>query len=287
MTQRVLVTDLDNTLWDWFAAWHGSFTAMLQELIRQTGIPQTRLEQEMRVVHRRHGTTEYTHLLDELPSLREAAGSIEPWRAFPGAIDALRSERRRLTKLYPGVLETLNTLRRAGYRIVGYTESLAYWTEWRIRRTELDGIIDVLYSAPDHDHPRDQSLHGIRSRPDDFYGLKNTTHNHVPRGVLKPNAEVLLEILRGVGAAPQDAYYIGDSLMKDIAMAQSANVTDIHAAYGESQRSADYELLRAVTHWTDEDVAREKEITAQAGLVVPTHVCQNRFSELLAFLPLD
>src|SRR3954451_13228899 len=36
---RLLVADLDNTVWDWFAAWHASFSAMLDHLIEISGVP--------------------------------------------------------------------------------------------------------------------------------------------------------------------------------------------------------------------------------------------------------
>ncbi|MGD8214475.1 HAD family hydrolase [Aestuariimicrobium sp. Y1814] len=283
---RLLVTDLDNTLWDWFEAWHGSFSAMLFELVQATGIPQEVLEDEIRTVHRKYHTTEYSNLLNELPSLQKVATTQEPWRSFPRALEALRSERRRLTKLYPGVLETLTTLRSSGYRIAAYTESLAYWTEWRIRRTGLDGIIDVLYSAPDHHMPDGVSATDLRSRPSTYYGLRATEHRHVERGVLKPNVGVLEGIVRDLHTEKSNTVYIGDSLMKDIAMAQAAGVPDVHAKYGEVQHHPGYELLRRVTHWTEEDVERERLLAKQREIVVPTSVCQDRFDEILSHLPL-
>ena len=103
--KRVLVTDLDNTLWDWFSAWHASFSAMLEALEEDSGVPRSVLESEIRVLHQKYATTEYSNLLSEVPSLLDAAGGVEPWRAFPRAVEALRRERRERTRPYPGVLE--------------------------------------------------------------------------------------------------------------------------------------------------------------------------------------
>ena len=36
---RLLVTDLDNTLYDWFDIWHSSFSALLEEVARISGLP--------------------------------------------------------------------------------------------------------------------------------------------------------------------------------------------------------------------------------------------------------
>ena len=284
--KRVLVTDLDNTLWDWFAAWHASFSGMLDALVEDSGVPRRVLEAEIKALHQQYGTTEYSNLLSEVPSLIEAAHGAEPWKAFPRAVEVLREERRAHTSLYPGVREALTLIKASGTSVVAYTESLAYWTTWRIRRTGLDGVIDVLYSAPDHDLPRGKSFEGMRSQPNAQYGLQQTRHEHVPRGVLKPNAEVLLSILADLDLTAADAVYIGDSLMKDIAMAQAAGVADVHARYGEAQNQSGYDLLRRVTHWSDEDVARERALATNAQ-VLPTHTCPSRFAEVLPVLGLD
>lgn len=285
---RVLVTDLDNTLWDWFAAWYASFSSMLQVLVEDSGVPRDVLEDEMRDLHRKYGTTEYSNLLSEVPSLIEAAEGVEPWRAYPRAVDALRRERRSNTRLYPSVRDSLLRIKAAGIPVIAYTESLAYWTIWRIKKTGLDGVIDVLYSAPDHDLPRGQSFEEMRmpSRPDSHYALQNARHEHVPRGVTKPDAEVLLSILAAQGAEPSEAVYIGDSLMKDIAMAQAAGVTDVHAKYGEVLGEPGYDLLRRVTHWSDQDVARERALASSAQ-VRPSHTCVHQFAEVLPVLGLD
>lgn len=284
--KRVLVTDLDNTLWDWFSAWHASFSAMLEALEEDSGVPRSVLESEIRVLHQKYGTTEYSNLLSEVPSLLDAAGGVEPWRAFPRAVEALRRERRERTRPYPGVLESLSALKSAGISVIAYTESLAYWTMWRIKRTGLDGIIDVLYSAPDHDLPKGKSFERMRSQPEEAYALERTEHQHVPRGILKPNAQVLLTILDSAGFKPQEAVYIGDSLMKDVAMAQEAHVTDVHALYGEVQQHPGYDLLRRVTHWTDEDVERERTYVGVARPITATHTCRSEFAEVLPILGL-
>ena len=284
--KRVLVTDLDNTLWDWFAAWHASFSGMLDALVEDSGVPRPVLEAEIKALHRRYGTTEYSNLLSEVPSLIAAAQGVEPWEAFPRPVEILRKERRAHTALYPGVMDALVQIKAAGIDVVAYTESLAYWTTWRIRKTQLDGVIDVLYSAPDHDLPRGKSFEEMRSQPDSHYGLLHTRHEHVPRGVLKPNAEVLLSILDDLNLTATDAVYIGDSLMKDIAMAQAAGVADVHAHYGEVQTEPGYDLLRRVTHWSSEDVERERALAANAQ-VIPTHICTSTFAEVLPVLGLD
>lgn len=277
--KTLLVTDLDNTLWDWFEAWHASFSAMLKALEEATGLDQATLEGEIRCIHQARGTSEYSYLLNEVPSLIEAARPEKPMVAFDPALHRLYSERSRHTRLYDGVLQTLKTLKSQGVRVVAYTESVAYWTEWRIKHTGLDGVLDVLYSAPDHDLPSGVSVDDLRLRAPENYGLKHTSHRHVPRGAIKPNPSILRSILADMDTSPSQAVYVGDSLMKDIAMAQSVGVLDVHARYGEPQARTDYALLQRVSHWPDKDVTREQNLR-RTNEVVPTLTIDG-FAEIL------
>lgn len=275
----LLVTDLDNTVWDWFDVWYRSFNALLDSLTEMTGIPRDVLEQEIRAVHQRRHTSEYSYLVNEVPSLISAAGKRLPSDVFDAAIHRQNSERLHAMRLYEGVIETILFLRDRGVMIAAYTESVAYWTEWRIRKTGLDGLIDVLYSAEDHDFPAGVSVDDIRMSADSEYGLRLTKHIRLPLGVLKPNREILRSIIAHCGRTPAETVYVGDSIMKDVAMAQEVGAVDVWAKYGAVQHRAEYELLRRVTHWSTEDVEREKEI-AKRPPVTPTFTLDSRFEEI-------
>ena len=182
-------------------------------------------------------------------------------------------------KVYPSVRETLLTLKDKGVLIVAYTESLAFYSKFRIKRLGLDGVIDFLYSAEDHRFPDGIRPEDIRSLPQSEYECESTIHRHTPLGEIKPNPQLLLDIIKDIGAEPDDCIYVGDSLHKDIKMAQDANVHDVLAEYGIAHRTKEYELLRSVTHWTNEDVQREKELTEVH--VTPTYKIKSYFCELL------
>lgn len=75
---------------------------------------------------------------------------------------------------------------------------------------------------------------------------------------------------------------MGDSLFKDVPMAQDCGVLDFFAEYGKAQHREEYELLRRVTHWTDADVQRERELYQRP--VQATITLTRGFSELLEYV---
>lgn len=284
----LLITDLDNTLWNWFDAWHASFSALLDGLVATSGLDRALLEEEIRAVHQARGTTEYSNLLNEVPSLKAFAAERDCFHVFDDALHAQNRKRKESTSLYPGVLETLQTLKRHDVRVVAYTESGAYWTEWRINHTELDGVIDVVYSSPDHDIAAGVDIGDLRTgRYERRYGLSSTQHHHVPTGATKPNTAILSSILESEGRTADQAAYLGDSLMKDIAMAQAAGVYDIHAAYGQVLNNPDYDLLRRVTHWTSADVERERALHEGVQTITPSFTCSESIRQILPIFSID
>lgn len=122
-SKSVVVTDVDNTLLDWVSLWHATFSAMLERLIAKSGADRETLLDEIKAVHHEHGTSEYAFLIEELPSLRKAAGDVPPAQYFEDAIAEYGRVRTRELRLYPGVMDSLVELRRRGVLIIAYTES--------------------------------------------------------------------------------------------------------------------------------------------------------------------
>ena len=277
----VLVTDMDNTLFDWLGMWQAAFGAMLEHLMADSGVPRATLEAEFFAIHQRHGTTEYAFAIQELPSLRarHAPDAEDLPGRYAAAIDAYRVMRRRTLALYPGVRETLRAVRAAGALVIAYTESRAYYADYRVRTLELDGALDYLYSLPDHALPEGVTASQIRRYPPEHYRLRSTVARHTREGTWKPDASVLRDILSDVGAEPAAAVYVGDSLIKDVTMAQAAGVLDVFARYGDVRSRPGYGLLRRVTHWSPAMLARSEGI--READVRPTHVLGDGFAELL------
>lgn len=276
-TVSLLITDVDNTLFDWLGVWHASFGAMINRIAQASAIPREQLEREFRQIHQRYGTVEYGFSIEQLPCLQKKYPNDDLRERFSDAIDAYRSERDRYLRLYPGVEDTLKRIRSSGTKVVAYTESPWYITGYRIRGLGLDGSFDRVYSPPEPETPRNRTDLPERY-PREVYGLMQTLHRTTAPGELKPNPRVLLEIIADMGGDVRGTAYVGDSLVRDVAMAQAAGVIDVYAAYGAAPSRPEYDLLTRVSHWTDEQIARDRELRRQ---VTPTYVLNQSFGEVL------
>jgi phosphoglycolate phosphatase-like HAD superfamily hydrolase len=276
--KQILITDLDNTLFDWVEIWGRSFSAMFNEIVSISGVEAEQLKKEIRGVHRKHGTSEYSFLIEEIPSLARKYPGQDLTKVFAPAISAYREARRQSLSLYEGVASSLLQIKGAGALVVGYTESMAFYSNYRIRRLGLDGVLDIIYSPADHDLPEGLSEQDLRKYPAQKYLFKHTHHRHTPKGELKPNPDILREIIGSLGASKEQCVYVGDSLVKDVAMAMDAGVEHAWAKYGLAQGRPEYQLLREVTHWTDADVEREKRIGARD--VTPDLILDKSFGQI-------
>lgn len=256
-----VITDLEDTIWNWLEMWHNSFTPYLERIVRDTSIDIEVLKAEFKTLHQRYGTTEMSFAYKELPSITEVFYPLFETTPTGGKniLHEYNSNKKNNLRLYDGVLETLKYIKSKGAIIVAFTESSVFFTKYRIKHLNLDGIIDVIYSPEGYNIPDSVYKH----YDDDFWNPKLTKIKSLPKDTRKPNAEILWTILNDFGADKESSIYIGDKLDRDILMAQQAGVTNVYAEYGHVIDGAKYSLLVDVTHWTDEDVIRERNFKNQ------------------------
>jgi FMN phosphatase YigB (HAD superfamily) len=97
MSASVVLTDLDNTLYDWVDIWYKSFKAMLDQLVEESGVSGETLVKDFKQIHEKHGTSEYALAIEELPSLKAKSAEADWATRFEVAIRATdpRARRRR------------------------------------------------------------------------------------------------------------------------------------------------------------------------------------------------
>lgn len=267
MYQKLLITDLDNTLYDWVSFFAPSFRSMVRELTALLDVREEMLLSEFKAVHQHFGNSEQPFAVLELPSIKQRLGSSsrqEILQRIDPALHRFNSTRKQTLALYEGVSETLAEIQSAGVKIVGHTEAILANAYWRLRSLSVDRFFNRLYTLEGRD-----AIHVVPDSrwvdpPEGFVTV-------VPRQDRKPNPQLLADICRKEGADLASTYYVGDSLVRDVAMARQAGVTAIWARYGTKYDLEHWHYLVKVTHWTDEDVQREKALKAKFADVTPDY----------------
>lgn len=254
-----VIFDVDNTLYDFTAFYRPAFEALLEKISDKSGIDQEDLKKEFRAIHQREGTSEFVFSIQDLPSLQKLHPGEDIAEIYADAIHAFRKARKQNLKLYDGVKETLEKLKDSGTRIIAYTESPGYHAMSRLKKLGLDGIIDRVYSMPDHEMPQGVKLEDLRLYDKSNYAFAKTEMRHTTPGVLKPNPETLEGIVAELNIDADEILYVGDHLMKDVSMAKAMGLHAAHAAYGSYMGDNNYELLKQLTFWTDEMIEKEKQ----------------------------
>jgi FMN phosphatase YigB (HAD superfamily) len=279
MQGPLLITDLDNTLYDWVTFFTTSFKEMIDGLKQILELPEEEILDEFKSVHQKYGNSEQPFAILELPSVKSKFTGLSRTQILTKLDQALHkfnSRRKRTLELYPGVVDTLTTLRLANVKIVGHTESILSNAYWRLRSLGIDSQFARLYTLEGKEaiHVSDGSR--WIDPPEGFVVV-------VPRVERKPNPRLLIDICQREGVDPSSAFYVGDSLVRDIAMAKEAGVAAIWAKYGTIYNPACWEYLVKITHWTDEDVKREKDLKSKYGKITPDYTIDS-FNKIITII---
>ena len=258
---KLIIVDLDDTIWTWFDMWYKSFSTLLCNISTKLSINEAVLREAFKKIHQKYHSSESSFILDDL-------GSI----LTPSQIDIIKSEeivsdeksilhqfyslRKHSLKLYDGVNEFFNFVENEGIKVVGYTESNSFFTKQRLKHKNLDGKLYKIYA------PRDFSLPDtvVKKYKDGYWEPKYTIFEELPQKDKKPNPETLMDIIKKEDVTIESVVYIGDKLSRDIIMANEAGVLSAYAKYGDSVDRKEYDLLRSVSHWSEYDIKRESEI---------------------------
>lgn len=244
----VLLTDLDNTLFNWIDYFAPCFREMVAALSRASGIHEAEISRQFGDVYRERQAAEYRRAIQELALHHRVSPAVrarlvrEGWTAF------VRERRRRL-RTYPGVPETLRTLRGRGVTVVGVTNAALTDAASRLRQLRLTGLFDGLVAWEGVPDPGEQALAGPhRTRLPTVVPLKTPD--------LKPSRAAFFTALECGRALPDSQIVaVGDSLANDLAPARHAGATTVWARYGHECDRENYELISQITFWPPERIS--------------------------------
>lgn len=255
---KLLITDLDDTIWNWVSMWYNSFSPYFTDIKEISGIKEDVLINSFKKLHQKYHSSEVSFEYNELDGLKkEDKKNIEQKKDknSRSIIHNYYYNKKHNLNLYPNVLSTLLTIKNKKTLIVGFTESNSFFTQYRIKTLNIDGLFDSIYTPEDVGIPKKVK----RFYEKGYWDLKDTKIRILPKKTKKPNPKILSDIAKDYMVPLNEIIYIGDKLDRDIYMAKSANITNIHVAYRNNINIDAYNLLRRVTHWTKSEVEREIE----------------------------
>jgi FMN phosphatase YigB (HAD superfamily) len=279
-SNSVLICDLDNTLYDWVEFFVPAVYGMIGEASKILECDESVVIADLRVVHQQYHDSEHPFSLLDTEIVRHKLRSHSRSDAkmiLDPAFHVFNQIRKNRLRLYDGVLETLSSIAARGITIVAHTESKYFAAVDRVCRLGLDSFFRTIYC-----------LESSESRHPDLAAASKWNRTvpvdkvvNLPRADRKPSARVLRDICKAEGIDISRVMYIGDSVARDVVMAKDAGAFAVWAAYGARPNEELYRRLVAISHWTAEDVERERGLRSRAKEVSPDFVCDHSFSEVL------
>lgn len=276
-TIRLVVTDLDNTLYDWVTFFTTAFYRMVDAAADKLQVPQERLLDELREIHRFYRNSEQPFALLEIETVTKRypkASRNELAEMFQDVFHEFNRSRQETLKLYEGVTETLQRITGVGIPLVGHTEATVPNALYRLRYLELERFFLRLYAAtPSGDG------HYNEKRGQQLLQT-NIQVKYLGPGERKPDPRVLRGICREMRTQPEETLFIGDSISLDIGMANEAGVWAAWAQYGTGFDPELRPRLARITHWSEEDVRRATEAQIRHDKVTPDRILHESIREI-------
>lgn len=256
MVPVALLTDIDNTLYDWAAFFAPSFRALIHALSRELALSEDQLFEECKTVFGQHESLDYPFLIQELESVRYLGPGRISELIDTGRGAFLSVQKKRLQP-YPGVIETLKWLKEQDVIVIGVTNSPTYRAQQRLWDLHLDKLMTGIVSWEGPSVPVDDPATAGYLKGGTTRKLSRLQHVWtIPLEQCKPNLHHYRRALEVARSAPSQAWAIGDSLSKDLEPAAKLGMRTIWARYGSGYDPDDKNMatLLRITHWDSQRI---------------------------------
>ncbi|MFD2082933.1 FMN phosphatase YigB, HAD superfamily [Actinopolymorpha cephalotaxi] len=244
--QVLLVTDLDNTLYDFGQYFEAGLKRLIPVLMSLLAIDENEALLQVRAALSRTKNLENPFIVEHMPiteslSKNEArdlarTANIEFWEGAKSGLYA-----------YPGVEPTLRHLRAIGVPVVAHTDAPIHQAIRRLRFLQLDGFFQGIVATSwfrkrQGPYPTALvvALPGFRSPPRRY----KVTWRLSPTEA-KPNRQVLKRIASTIGGRETQVLVVGDSVTRDVQPAIESGFIAAWAQYGIRDTSKE-PLLQSV-----------------------------------------
>jgi phosphoglycolate phosphatase len=273
----VLLTDLDNTIYNWVDFYAPCFRAMLHAVAARTGVAEADLVPQFKAVFTAYASVEYPYCIQKL----KICGGLpkDEVRALvrAGRVAFGRARRRRLVP-YPGVQETLLWAKSNNIPVIAVSNAPWYASWRRLWNLGLKGLFAGIAAGPGFPvEQEDEYAEDARCMQATFEPALKWI---IPSGELKPSPRMYSTVIGALSLRPEDTWVVGDSLSKDIAPALALGAVGVWAEYGTRYDEANFRTLLGVTHWSPDKVEAVYE-----GTGIRPSITIKRFDELRELIP--
>ncbi len=278
----VLLTDLDNTIYNWVDFYGPAFRALLSTVMKCTGIrDEAAVISQFKAVYLRHGSLEYPFAVEEL-ELCKGRDEKEVQTLTTEATAAFWHAARLHLATYPHVDYVLERLRRENIAVVAVTNAPLHEVR---RRLDQLGLLGKLSGLVAMEWFRPRARRTLKIRLVDLPGLSNRSVRRcwrVGKDSLKPSTAAYQLVLDQLQLAPGRAWVVGDSVERDLQPGLQLGAKGLWARYGQQYRRENLETLLAITPWPDPTKAMKSD-RADVANVAPI----DDFLEVLDHLPVQ
>jgi FMN phosphatase YigB (HAD superfamily) len=246
---KLLVLDIDNTVFDWVYYYVNCLGAMLDKVSETTGIDALKLASECKEVFTKEGTIEYPFVVQQLPSVLDYyKGDTDKMlsEAVNDARDAFLETSQRYLIPYEGVVETLSKIRQdfPELKIAALTDAPRYVAMWKMNKLGVLDDFDAVYGLGDPRIPvspcrtkaivsEEILIKHLEGSQFDFSGSVRV----LPDEYEKPGKRGLKTVLMDYDLDEdkslwKQVLWVGDNVSKDVGLGNSMGITTAWAQYG-------------------------------------------------------
>jgi putative hydrolase of the HAD superfamily len=210
---KAVLFDMDNTLFDFVAV----KLIACREILSYLGKEDRNLKKEPAELFKyflrgTYGFEDYENIRDYMQER-----NLFTAKGYRDCCEIYDREKLQNLELYPGVRDTLEELKKIGFRLAIITDADRYHARARLTKVDLLDSFELLVSA-------------------DMTGTK------------KPDPAHFLFALDALGLKPEESLVVGDSIKRDIAPARRLGLRTAYASYGdwrpaeETEKCFDFQL---------------------------------------------
>lgn len=255
----VLLTDIDNTLYDFVDFYGMAFRGMVHVLSGQLQVPEERLILEFKDIFKTTGTLDYQFLIKDLKSAQHLDKNSMADLIRYGRIGFDRAKRKRLQP-YPGMIEALRLLRRGGVSITAVTNAPYYHAIRRLQDIGAFQFFSGLVAWEGKPPPSsDKSALARYKAVREFARGKLEFFELFSREMSKPHSYPFFLTRQHVKQNNIQLFALGDSISKDLAPTSALGAVTIWARYGTKVDKKNLDTILDITPWSESEIARHSD----------------------------